>query len=346
MAKKAGKACSFGRSQRLKTKAVSMACRNLTKKFIDFRNGAKANRSLAGISSGEGSDTEKGLLNNNSGDSVNWKASRNTLPPAWVDKMEQVEEDINKIQSKIRDLNALHTKRLMVNFEVDEVQQEREIDFKTHEITEIFHHAESILKRFGRDTEDPSTPAAERTVRKNMQMSIARKLQGLSMSFRGSQKQYLTRLQAQKAGSGDQTFDFLAENNKKAGAGYYDEVDGDTGFTNAQLQILEDTEDLVNQRDEEITKIAKSIEELAQIFKELAVLVIDQGTILDRIDYNMEHAVEHAKEGVKQLEKAEEHQKKNLAIKCIILLIILIIIMLGVLIWKHSDTSSSKSKNN
>ena len=46
------------------------------------------------------------------------------------------------------------------------------------------------------------------------------------------------------------------------------------------------------------------IEELAAIFKELAVLVIDQGTILDRIDYNMESAVDSAKEGVKQLEKA------------------------------------------
>lgn len=88
----------------------------------------------------------------------------------------------------VRELNALHTKRLMVNFELDEAQQEREIDSKTHEITEIFHHAESILKRFGKQSEDPSTPAAERTVRKNMQMSMARKLQGLSMSFRATQK--------------------------------------------------------------------------------------------------------------------------------------------------------------
>lgn len=32
----------------------------------------------------------------------------------------------------------------------------------------------------------------------------------------------------------------------------------------------------------------KSIEDLSTIFKELAVLVIDQGTILDRIDFNME----------------------------------------------------------
>ena len=54
---------------------------------------------------------------------------------------------------------------------------------------------------------------------------------------------------------------------------------------------------LVNERDQEIVRIAKSIEELAAIFKELAVLVIDQGTILDRIDYNMESAVENAKQG-------------------------------------------------
>lgn len=92
----------------------------------------------------------------------------------------------------------------------------------------------------------------------------------------------------------------------------------------------------MNERDAEIVHIAKSIEELAAIFKELAVLVIDQGTILDRIDYNMESAVDSAKEGVKQLEKAEEHQKNSMSVKCIIALVVLIIIMVGVLIWKHS----------
>ena len=93
---------------------------------------------------------------------------------------------------------------------------------------------------------------------------------------------------------------------------------------------------MVEQRDQEITQIAKSIEELAQIFKELAVLVIDQGTILDRIDYNMENAVENVKQGITHLEKAEESQKNAMSVKCIILLVVLIIIMVGILAWKHS----------
>jgi syntaxin 16 len=60
------------------------------------------------------------------------------------------------------------------------------------------------------------------------------------------------------------------------------------GFTQQQLQVVDDLEAVAEERDAEITRIAQSIEELAQIFKELAVLVIDQGTILDRIDFNME----------------------------------------------------------
>ena len=44
------------------------------------------------------------------------------------------------------------------------------------------------------------------------------------------------------------------------------------------------------ERDREVRGILQSINDLAQIMKDLSVLVIDQGTIVDRIDYNMEQA--------------------------------------------------------
>jgi hypothetical protein len=115
------------------------------------------------------------------------------LPPIWVEKIEAIEDDISKIQVKMRELSALHTKRLMVNFETDEQQQEREIDHKTHQITDIFRHAEGLLKTFSKQANDSTLSASERKVRENMQRSIGKKLQGFTMKFRQSQKEYLNR---------------------------------------------------------------------------------------------------------------------------------------------------------
>ena len=98
----------------------------------------------------------------------------------------------------------------------------------------------------------------------------------------------------------------------------------------AHLQVVDDMDKLAAERDEEIRKIVESIEELSAIFKELAVLVIDQGTILDRIDYQMEQVVEQVEDGVQHLERAEEYQKSARPRYCICFLLITITILLTV----------------
>mmetsp|Transcript_18260 Transcript_18260/g.18329 ORF Transcript_18260/g.18329 Transcript_18260/m.18329 type:complete len:314 (+) Transcript_18260:266-1207(+) len=313
-----------------------MSTRNLTRRFVEQRNAEKANRSLfvARHTDSEGSDSE--LLTNADSNSGFKSGKNSTGPPIWIAKLEQIEDDVAKVQTRMRDLGALHTKRLMVNFESDESKQEREIDLVTQEITELFRHAESILKEFSVSSDESisvTISASEGTMRNNMQRSMARKLQGLSGAFRSSQKEYMRRLQAQKTGGGAQAFEFLGENKKNSNI--------DMGFSTQQLQALDDFEEVVNERDEEITRIAKSVEDLAQIFKELAVLVIDQGTVLDRIDYNMEQAVDHAKEAIVQLEKAEEHQKSARSFRCIVVLIVLIAVMLLLFILKHTSFKKS-----
>ena len=129
-----------------------------------------------------------------------WKGGKDTLPPVWVDKIEMVEEETKKIQILMRELHTLHNKRLTVSFDMNEEDQEREINQKTLEITDVFRKAEGYLKKFGNQGDEGEISASERTVRRNIQSSNARELQELSLKFRSTQKQYMESVKAQKSG--------------------------------------------------------------------------------------------------------------------------------------------------
>jgi syntaxin 16 len=100
--------------------------------------------------------------------------------------------------------------------------------------------------------------------------------------------------------------------------------------------LPQDVSQLDGERDAEIIKIAQSITELSVLFRELSVLVIEQGTVLDRIDYNVEHTLIKVQAGTKELVTADKYSRKGRSIECIIFLILLILVLLLILIAKHS----------
>lgn len=60
-------------------------------------------------------------------------------------------------------------------------------------------------------------------------------------------------------------------------------------------------------RDRELTEIARSIASLAELFKDLSVLVIDQGTLLDSVEYNIEQTAAHMEDAVRELDVATKY---------------------------------------
>lgn len=109
------------------------------------------------------------------------------------------------------------------------------------------------------------------------------------------------------------------------------ESDADRSFsqstllqTKQQRMRHDPNEALIAQREHEIEQIAQGIIELANIFQELQTMVIDQGTMLDRIDYNVERMSRDVKEADKELKVASGYQKRSIKRKAMLLLAILI----------------------
>lgn len=252
------------------------------------------------------------------------------ITPGWVDVVISTNQHVARIKEMTERLNKLHTSRLMVRFDGQDSKYEGEIEQLTQNVTDEFRSAEKGLRRMVQSDWNREYSAANSKARQNVQRALATQLQLLSVSFRKSQKTYLSRVKDQKEGPVEFNFLEEIENKQKRCGG------ADTGFSQTQSLETEIAEDVINERDQEIKRIATSITELATIFKELAVLVIDQGTILDRIDYNMEQVVEQTEKGIDELEKADVSQKNSRPIKCIGLLLAMIFIMIVLLVLKHS----------
>jgi syntaxin 16 len=68
--------------------------------------------------------------------------------------------------------------------------------------------------------------------------------------------------------------------------------------------------------------------------KDLASLVIDQGTVLDRVDYQLEAAAGSVAQGVGQLRRAERAQRRGFAATCVLVLLAAVAAMFCVLLLK------------
>ncbi|XP_028106444.1 syntaxin-43-like isoform X1 [Camellia sinensis] len=248
------------------------------------------------------------------------------LPPAWVDVSEEISANVQRVRVKIAELAKAHTKALMPSFG-DGKEDQRRIESLTQEITVLLKKSEKRLQILS-----AGGPSEDSNIRKNVQRSLATDLQSLSMELRKKQSTYLKRLQQQKEGPDGVDIEMNLNGNNSRRED--DDLD-DMGFNEHQMAKLRKSEAFTAEREREINQVVESVHELAQIMKDLSVLVIDQGTIVDRIDYNIQNVAASVEDGFKQLQKAEKTQKEGGMVMCVSVLIIMCFIMLLLLILKQ-----------
>ena len=317
--------------------------RNLTDAFLRFRNRAKDTGGFGYSASREDLAREKAsarLLDAAIGSSSGGPPDgalggiagmSSTLPPAWVDFSEEASADIAAIKDKLRGLSSAHAKALLPTFDDVGGAQDHVVEALTNEITRLLKRCEARLRRLGERA--GARGAEEQRVVKNVQTKLATEAHRLSVVFRKTQKEYLQRLQQQEGrgpgGAGvDDVFSPYADQSASDDAG------GDPGFSAQQMRRVDRVEARSYERDQEVAHILRSVNDLAGVMKDLSVLIIDQGTVLDRIDYNCEMVATTVEEGRKQLAKAEDYQKNSRLILCIYFLAAMVGVMLLVVIFQ------------
>ncbi|RYQ90082.1 hypothetical protein Ahy_B09g096365 isoform B [Arachis hypogaea] len=248
------------------------------------------------------------------------------LPPAWVDVSEEISANVQRARTKMVELAKAHAKALMPSFG-DGKEEQRAIESLTYEITDLIKRSEKRLQRLS-----AGGPSEDSNVRKNVQRSLATDLQNLSVELRKKQSTYLKRLRQQKEGPDGVDLEINMNGSKST---YEDDDLDNMIFNEHQMAKLKKTEAFTVEREKEIQQVVESVNELAQIMKDLSVLVIDQGTIVDRIDYNIQNVATTVEDGLKQLQKAERNQKKGGMVMCATVLLIMCLVMLVLLILKE-----------
>jgi syntaxin 7 len=87
-------------------------------------------------------------------------------------------------------------------------------------------------------------------------------------------------------------------------------------------------EAVIEEREQGIREIHQQIGEVNEIFKDLAVLVNEQGYMIDDIDSHIESAHSATVQGNRQLVKAVKSQKSGASITCWILVIVTVALLL------------------
>lgn len=312
------------------TQAKNMATRRLTDAFLLLRNNAVHNRHiLAEQELDELADDRMALVSGISLDPEAAIGVTKRLSPKWVDGVEEINYDITRIKQKMKELASLHDKHLNRPTLDDSTEAEHAIEISTQEITQMFHRCQRAVQSI--QSRARSCTEQEERVLRNVVSSLAQSLQDLSTNFRHTQSGYLKRMKNREERS-KHFFDTsvpLMDDGE-------DTTLYDRGFTDDQLVLVQENTLMVEEREREIRQVVQSISDLNEIFRDLATMVVEQGTVLDRIDYNVEQSCVKTDEGLKQLQKAEQYQKKNRKMLVILILFVLVIVMIVVLIGVKS----------
>lgn len=242
----------------------------------------------------------------------------------WMRELEIGRSRCEKVADLVMKLDSLQKRRVAHIFDEDEVAARinQEIEAVVREITDNLRSNEVLVKQLGSMVFSDTT---SQVMCRNAQRALTSQTQKLTSELKSLRQKHI---------------DALRHRDRIAGASssLHEDSGGsivDAAFTDEQLIELECIEDRVEGRSDEISRIAVGIKELNSVFKDLASHVVEQGTLIDRIDSNVTMTVHETGRALHQLHQAAAIDTGSLARKIMFLLVVVIVVNLLVLVIKQ-----------
>ncbi|QEU58686.1 Tlg2 [Kluyveromyces lactis] len=294
---------------------------------------------------------------NNDEDMVAMDDFSRKLPPKFFDLTFQVDESLSIVDQLLLQLTKLYQKNSLPGFQ-DNKQDEDEIERISFQVIKRFQECFGVIKTLTRIKDSQYSNGKqlskdELRILDNLEKNYALKVQDKSQKFRILQNNHLKFLNKDDfkplptTKSSNDTLMLLEEEVEG------DEVNNIDSYSKQTLQkqnqkLQDNNQQFLQQRDEEITQLAKGVLEVSTIFREMQSLIIDQGTVVDRIDYNLENTVIELKQAQKELDKATHYQKRSQKCKIILFLSLVVLALFLLVMLKphhHTIRESAPSKS-
>ncbi|XP_048522818.1 syntaxin-1A isoform X5 [Dendroctonus ponderosae] len=247
----------------------------------------------------------------------------------FFQEVEDIREMIDKIQANVEEVKKKHSSILSAPQSDDKTKQELE-DLMS-DIKKSANKVRAKLKVIeqGIDNEETNNKnSADLRIRKIQQSTLSRKFVEVMTEYNRTQTDYRERCKARimrqleitgRTTTNEELEEMLEQDNSAVF------TQGIIMETQQAKQTLADIE----ARHADIIKLENSIRELHDMFMDMAMLVENQGEMIDRIEFHVEHAVDYVQTATQDTKKALRYQsrarrKKIMILVCVSVLIVIV----------------------
>ena len=251
---------------------------------------------------------------------------QNIYTPRYMEVYEQCNNLLKDFEIEFNKLREEQQKRIVPSFNESESKLiNQNIQYISNKMTQKLKKCKYLAKELKTYLVNSYL---DDNIKINMYQNLLNRLADAARSLQRNEELYLQKFREFGANES-----FFSNNNNIINNNNYDSIET-TQTQNFYTNSSEKKVDIGKERTKELDQMVNTVLELKKIFEEVSNMVIFQGTILDRIDYNTYQARHNIRRGNREMEEAHERLKSGCLRRLNQILIFAIFIMSILIIFK------------